>query len=67
MYYTKNLKDSHPKFMDASLGCDSMQTATEQKEVFHAIICTAIDTDEDKADPVFMEIQENLNNILIIL
>ena len=64
MYYTKNPKDPHPEFMEAGLGCDSKQTATEQKEAFHTIIRKAISNDEEKADHVFMEIQENLNNMV---
>ena len=64
MYYTKNAKDSHPEFMEAGLGCNSKQTATEQKEIFHTIINNAIGGDEDTANDIFMEIQENLNNMV---
>ncbi|OOM75902.1 hypothetical protein CLPUN_29390 [Clostridium puniceum] len=64
MYYTKDPKDPHPEFMEAGLGCDSKQTATEQKEVLHTIIRKAISNDEEKADHIFMEIQENLNNMI---
>lgn len=64
MYYTKNPKDTHPEFMGAGLGCDSKQTATEQKEAFHTIIRKAIDFDDEKANHVFTEIQENLSNMV---
>lgn len=64
MYYTKNAKDSHPEFMEAGLGCDSKQTATEQKETFHTIINKALNDDEETANHLFMEIQENLNNMV---
>ncbi|MBE6052223.1 MAG: DUF4317 domain-containing protein [Clostridium sp.] len=64
MYYTKNPKDSHPEFMEAGLGCDSKQTATEQKETFTNIIKGAIDADEEKTEHIFMEIQESLNNFV---
>lgn len=64
MYYTKNPKDSHPEFMEEGLGCGSKQTATEQKEALHSIIRKAINDDEEKANHVFMEIQENLNNMV---
>ena len=64
MYYTKNAKDSHPELMEQALGCSSKQTATEQKEKFNAIIRKAIGDDEEKSNHFFMEIQENLNNMV---
>ena len=64
MYYTKNPKDPHPELMEEGLGCNSKQTATEQKEAFHTIIRNAIGNDEEKSDHFFMEIQENLNNMV---
>lgn len=64
MYYTKNAKDTHPELMEEGLGCDSKQTATEQKVLFHTIIQNAIGDDEETANKFFMEIQENLNNIV---
>lgn len=64
MYYTKNAKDPHPELMENTLGCYSRQTATIQKETFQTIIKDSINTDEKKADKMFMEIQENLNTII---
>ncbi|WP_142413615.1 DUF4317 domain-containing protein [Hathewaya massiliensis] len=64
MYYTKNAKDTHPELMENALGCYSKQTATIQKETFQAIIKDSFSTDENKADKTFMEIQENLNNMI---
>ena len=64
MYYTKNPKDSHPEFMEAGLGCESKQTATEQKETFTSIIKNAVDADEEKTEHIIMEIQESLNNFV---
>ena len=61
MYYTKNAKDPHPELMENVLGCYSKQTATVQKETFQSIIKDSFSDDEEKADKVFMEIQENLN------
>lgn len=63
MYYTKNAKDTHPELMENALGCYSKQTATVQKETFQSIIKDSFSTD-DKADKTFMEIQENLNNMI---
>jgi len=64
MYYSKNAKDTHPELMEEGLGCVSKQTATEQKEAFNTIIRNAIGKDDEKSDRFFMEIQENLNNMV---
>lgn len=64
MYYTKNAKDTHPELMENALGCYSKQTATIQKETFQSIIKDSFSADEKKADKIFMEVQENLNNML---
>ena len=64
MYYTKNPKDTHPELMENALGCLSKQTATIQKETFQTIIKDSFDTDEEKADKIFIEVQENLNNMI---
>jgi len=64
MYYTKNAKDPHPELMEEGLGCISKQTATEQKEAFNTIIRNALGNDEEKSDHFFIEIQENLNNMV---
>ena len=64
MYYTKNAKDSHPELMEEALGCSSKQTATIQKETFQSIIKDSLDADEEKADKIFMEVQDNLNAMI---
>lgn len=64
MYYTKNAKDTHPELMENALGCYSKQTATIQKEAFKSIIKDSFGADEKKADKVFMDVQENLNNMI---
>lgn len=64
MYYTKNAKEPHPELMEKVLGCSSKQTAALQKEKFHAVICKAVDNDEEKSDDLFMEIQESLSNMV---
>lgn len=64
MYYTKNAKDTHPELMENVLGCYSKQTVTIQKETFQSIIKDTFSTDEKKADKIFSEIQENLNNMV---
>ena len=64
MYYTKNAKDTHPELMENALGCYSKQTATIQKETFQSIIKDSFSADEKKAEKIFMEVQENLNNMI---
>ena len=64
MYYTKNAKDTHPELMENALGCPSKQTSTVQKETFQAIIKDSFSDDENKADKIFMDIQENLSSMI---
>lgn len=61
MYYTKNPKDAHPELMEEALGCYSRQTAAIQKEAFQEIVIGSFNGDEDKAEKIFLEIQDNLN------
>lgn len=64
MYYTKNAKDPHPELMENALGCYSKQTATIQKETFQSIIKDSFNADEEKADKIFMEVQDSLNTMI---
>lgn len=64
MYYTKNPKDTHPELMENTLGCSSKQTISLQKESFKSIIKDSLETDDEKAHKIFMEVQENLNAIM---
>lgn len=64
MYYTKDKKNPHHEIMEEALGCTSRQTAAIQKETFEAIIKGSVSTVEEKADKIFMDIQENLNTII---
>lgn len=64
MYYTKNPKEPHPELMEQALGCSPKQTATIQKENFKFIIKDTMGADEEKADEIFMDIQETLNNTI---
>ncbi len=64
MYFTKNAKDTHPELMENVLDCPSKQTATVQKETFQSIIKDSFSLDENKADKVFMDIQENLSTMI---
>ncbi|KYH30017.1 MULTISPECIES: DUF4317 domain-containing protein [Clostridium] len=64
MYYTKNAKNTHPELMQNVLGCYPKQTATIQKETFQSIIKDSFSADEEKADKIFMKVQENLNTMV---
>lgn len=64
MYYTKNAKNTHPELMENVLGCYPKQTATIQKETFQSIIKDSFSADEEKADKIFMKVQENLNTMV---
>lgn len=64
MYYTKNPKDIHPELMENALGCYSKQTVAIQKETFQSIIKDSFSADEEKANIIFMDIQENLNTMI---
>jgi len=64
VYYTKNAKDTHPEFMELGLGCNTKKTASEQKETFQTIVKKALGGDEEKSTKVFLEIQENLNDMV---
>ncbi len=64
MYYTKNAKDTHTELMEHVLGCLPKQTATVQKETFQSIIKDSFSFDENKADKIFMDVQENLSTMI---
>lgn len=64
MYYTKNVKNPQTEIMNYVLGCNSKQTATEQKETFTNIIHNAVGANEKESEHIFMEIQETLNNLI---
>lgn len=64
MYYTKNAKDIHNELIENALGCPSKQTVTMQKETFQTIIKDSLNTDEEKANNIYMEVQDNLNNMI---
>lgn len=64
MYYTKNAKDPHYELMENALGCYSRQTATIQKDTFQSIIKDTLGDDEQRAEKVFMEVQENISAMI---
>lgn len=63
MFYTKNTKNPHSEFMESGLGCGAKFTATEQKLTFQSIVREVIGDDDDSND-VFIDIQDNLNNLI---
>lgn len=63
MYYTKNAKASHPELIASAFGCQPKRTAAEEKTTFQEIIQNALG-EEEKANDVFIELQENLNSLI---
>ena len=63
LYYTKNPKDTHPELMECVLGCNSLRTASEQKEIFTSINEDAI-SDKAKSEEIISEIHENINILI---
>lgn len=64
MYYVKNSKDIHTELMENTLGCLPKETYTLQREKFQYIIKDFVNADEDEADKIYMDVQENLNNLI---
>lgn len=64
MYYTKTPKDPRADFMQFGLGCEPKQTAVEQKETFKSMIQSTMSAIEQEEGHYFLEIQENLNNLV---
>lgn len=64
MYYTKNAKEPQYELMENALGCLPKQTATIQQETFQSIVEKAIVSEEDISDQIYVDIQENLNNMI---
>lgn len=64
MFYTRDTKTPHSEFMEAGLGCGSKFTATEKKMTFQNIVKEVIGEDDEDSEVLFMDIQENINNLI---
>lgn len=64
LFYTRDTKTPHAEFMKDGLGCDVRLTATEKKLTFQNIVKEVIGEDDEKSDALFMDIQENINNMI---
>lgn len=64
MFYTRDTKTPHSEFMESGLGCGSKFTATEQKLTFQSIVKEVIGEDDDESDAIFLDIQDNLNDLI---
>ena len=64
IYYTKNPKDPHPEVMEEALDCLPRQTISLQRESFQSIFEASLNEDEETTKTLFMDIQENLNEIV---
>lgn len=64
MFYTRDVKTPHAEFMEGALGCDPKFTATEQKLTFQNIVKDVIGEDDETSKAVFLDIQDNLNDLI---
>lgn len=64
MFYTKDAKAPHNEFVESGLGCNSKFTATEQKLTFQNIVKDVIGEDDAESEALFLDIHDNLNNLI---
>lgn len=64
MFYTRDVKTPHAEFMESGLGCAPKFTATEKKLTFQSIVKEVIGDESDESEALFMDIQENLNDLI---
>jgi hypothetical protein len=64
LFYTRDTKTPHAEFMESGLGCSAKFTATEKKLTFQSIVRDVIGEDDDESDALFMDIQENINDLI---
>lgn len=64
MFYTKDAKAPHNEFVESGLGCNSKFTATEQKLTFQSIVKEVIGEDDEESEALFLDIQDNLNDLI---
>ena len=63
LFYTKNTKEPHSKFMTNGLGCGIERTATEQKMAFHSIVRNALGPEDETTIDMLLDIQQNLSDM----
>ena len=64
MFYTRDAKAPHNELVGSCLGCNSKFTATEEKLTFQSIVKDVIGEDDDEADALFLDIHDNLNDLI---
>lgn len=64
LYYTKNPREPHGELMEEVLGCQPIKTTQMQKETIQSLFQEAVGYEEDKAESLFIEFQENLNELV---
>lgn len=64
IYYTKDTREIQTELVANALGCPSKETSAIQMDKFQSIIKDSLGDDEDEVHKVYMEIQENLNNMI---
>lgn len=64
IYYVKDAKDSRPSFVENVLGCGSKRTASEQQQIFSAVVKQALAPIRDDGEEILLQIQESLQDKL---
>lgn len=64
MFYTRDAKAPHNELVGSCLGCNSKFTATEEKLTFQSIVKDVIGEDDDEAEALFLDIHDNLNDLI---
>ena len=64
MFYTRDTKTPHAEFMEGGLGCSTRLTATEKKLTFQDIVRDVIGSDDDESDALYMDIHENIYDLI---
>lgn len=67
MFYTKDAKAPHNELVEFGFGLPSKLTATEQKLTFQGIVQKVIGDEDDDAKALYMDIQENINNLIPVV
>jgi hypothetical protein len=67
LFYTRDTKTPHTEFMESGLGCGAKFTATEKKLTFQSIVKDVIGEDDDESEALFMDIQENINDLIPVI
>lgn len=66
LFYTRDAKNPHSEFMEGGLGCEVRLTMAEKKITFENIVKGVIGEDDEKSKVMYMDIQDNLNEMVTL-